>query len=247
MNNNKKVLLSALFLFSCVTAVITWVDPKPSSLVWQLRCWSSAIAFLSAAILIWAMRRADRAPDFLRQLGMPAFEMKGLCFSIVPEQIEDRLRLNVFFQNRHARPCHGHVVVRASKGFWLNRPDARSFVFSIECGGAEFGRVFAEIGVPLALQGQKQSFDVAARIDYPKGRGRMLRFRDGLVVGRAGGDALRLGIALAAAATGSIHISKPAQIKLVMPRGVRDVVDTESLIARESLWLPDGGSNERRD
>jgi hypothetical protein len=237
MNNNKKVLLAALLLFSCVTAAIAWVDPKPSFTVWQLRGWSTAISLLSVALLVWAMRRPDRAPDFLRQLGMPAFEMKGLRFSIVPDQIEDRWRLNVFFQNRYDRPCRGHVVVRTSKGFWMNRPDARTFVFAVDCEGGGFARAAMEVGVPVALQGQKQSFDVAAKIEYPNGRGRMLRFRDGLAVGKAGGDAFRIGLTVAAAATGSIVLSKPAQFKIVFPRGVRDVIET-SEVTYESLWRP---------
>src|SRR6185295_14632493 len=101
-----------------------------------------------------------------------------------------------------------------------SRPDDRCISLGVECEGGEFGRLSMEIGVPLHLQGTQQSFDVTASARYPYGKGRMLRCRDGLVVGEAGGEAFRAALTIAAAATGHIHMLNQARCKMTLPRGV---------------------------
>src|SRR5688500_16359909 len=80
------------------------------------------------------------------------------------------------------KPCVGRVALRAARNFFLDRNRFETIACEIPCAPAAYG--VARIPVPLSatIQGKRQSFGVGASVDFPYGRGRTLRFRDGIVV-----------------------------------------------------------------
>jgi hypothetical protein len=177
------------------------------------------------------MLRRDRAPDLLRSVTPKPFECGGLCFLPTVESIEGATCLTVWFQNRYSKPCIPTIRLHA--------PDERWQLENIEfaADGAEFGVFRRAINIPDYLLGRKITFEITGKNHFPDGRGRMVRFRDGLVVGQLSQKALNV-ITVAAAATGHIHVARTARVELEFPSESRTIDEIEHPDAIETLWVP---------
>lgn len=236
MGESGKASLAVLFMLCAGTAAVVWSDTQPSAATWAIRWSATGVGTLSISLLLWSMWRRDRVPDFLRQLTRRFFERDGFCFVLVPKLIDGRAKLLLFYQNRYERSCRAQVVLTFSHGFFLTRAHSSCLNLGVECDGGEFGVLTVDWQEPVQLHGASQSFDVSANVEYPFGHGRMLRFRDGMRVGKAGVDGFRLALTVAAAATGHIHISRPARVSLMFPTGTAEATPTEASIHRRTLW-----------
>lgn len=130
------------------------------------------------------------------------------------------------------------MVLNPSQQFFLNRRPVGSYRIEVECEGGAFGVISRPWGIPASFQGQIQSFDVAAHVEYPEKRGRLLRYQDGLRVGEAR-KAVWSGVLTVAAATGGmIVLTKPALIKLRLPGDVDESVPDDAPLINQTLWRP---------
>lgn len=237
MNESFKATLGAVIFFGCIGAV-TWLVDPPQGETWQykVRWISLALIVLPTVLLVWASRRKDKAPDFLRQHFGTYFERDGFCFVVRPEVKDGVCQLSVYFQNRYENSCRASVLLSPSSFFFKSNEPIQTLTFGVECEGASFGRIYAPWPVPAGSQGKVASLDVAASVQYPQGRGQLLRYRDGLRVGAASADFWREGLVLAGALTGAIVISRPARMKFTLPTGVAAQLAEPPKSHTESLW-----------
>ncbi len=93
------------------------------------------------------------------------------------------------------------------------------------------------LSVPTRYQGAVQKFDIGARVQFPQGRGKMLRFRDGIRVGSARFQQKRDHVlTVAAAAAGIVLITHPASIKLRLPQNVAESTPEDAAIDTIEIW-----------
>lgn len=233
MPESLKAVVSLAFGIFLMATIFVWCDPEP---MWLARVGFPVGAAVTLLALVWSKKRADLAPDFLLGAAGSYYERDGFCFAIVPTVEKGRLFLNVFFQNRYERGSRAQVVIRPSKGFFMSRGPMAQLTMAVECPGGGYGVTRIPFAVPRKFQGMTQSFDVAGQTSYPKGRGVMLRFHDGIGVGRASFDAWREIATVAAAFAGIIIVSRPAKCKVPLPDGVADWISDETPIRTEILW-----------
>jgi hypothetical protein len=182
--------------------------------------------------------RPDEAPDYLRKQEGNYFNRGGFCFSVRPVKLNGACFFDVWFQNQHEMPCTGRVVLRPARGFFLTRASIEAFGVEIHSPSAAFGIARLAVPVPHPFQGTRQSFEIGASVVYPEGRGRLLRFHDGLVVRSNSDFGNAFGTTLTAAGllTGQLILSKPATITFALPGGVADSFPQEMPVQVEILW-----------
>ena len=227
MSESIKAVCCVMLIAAFIAGVIVWMDDQPNRVTWCLRIGCPIAAILAIGLILKLHFRADAAPDYLRrQAGDNFFNRGGFCFAFRAVAADGICYLEAYFQNQRDQPCLGRIALRPARGFLLGRAKIETIRFEIDCQPAAFG--VARIPVPLTakLQGKRQSFEVGASVDYPQGKGRRLRFRDGIFLrtnsnfGNAFGTALTVGGAM----TGQIVLSKPATAKIDLPSGVAEDV-----------------------
>jgi hypothetical protein len=122
----------------------------------------------------------------------------------------------------------------------LTRAKLDAIAFEIPCDGGAFGVVSIPVPLPRNVQGRRQAFDVGASVDYPEGRGRRLRFRDGIFL-RANSqfrDSFRTGVTLLGTLAGGVVLSSPAKITLDLPTDVAEETPADAEPQRQVLWKP---------
>jgi hypothetical protein len=94
------------------------------------------------------------------------------------------------------------------------------------------------VPLPQSAQGTRQKFDVGASVEYPTGRGRRLRYREGIAIPHNStfGNAFGKAVALAGAAAGVIVFSHPASIMINLPTGVAETIPEDSMPTVETRW-----------
>src|SRR4051794_17821405 len=215
------------FLLVCtVTAVlfgiVSWMIPVSSEPgIWWVRIGALAILVVLFFVYRWVWNRKDLAPDFFAAT-KHFFEKDGFTFVLGTETINGVCHLLVTFQNRYERDCEASVLVQASERMLAPHkllPDAR---VSVACGPAAFGKAWGPWAIPKELRGKSISVDVTASCKYPKGRGKMLRYRAGLNVGTAPQSVVSDSIKLIGA-LGGFHGGAPARARLLLPEDVISV------------------------
>ena len=214
---------------------IAWLIPATKEPgVWWFRFGGILALVLITAYYQWASRRKDLAPDFFN--GMNSFfEKDGFTFVVGTEVSASECHLCVHFQNRYTRECEATVLVRTSERFLAPQrhlPDAR---VSLTCEPGAFGKAICNWPLPLELQGKKVLVDVMAKRKYPQGRGKLIRFRSGLMVGSVPGSAISdvlkfLGI------FGGIHGGQSARTELLLPSGVASNLGVGTEERTQTLW-----------
>jgi hypothetical protein len=236
VGESTKSVLCVLALIGGGVAFFAWGAAPPLNSKVVAVC-SGAIAVAALGLVIWAQFRRDKVPDFLRPLVGSFFERGGLCFALRPEAKNGRCVMEVWFQNRHTEPCHGSIAIRPSIKFLLNRNQLSTLNIRVDCPAAGFGLVEIPLPVPQKYQGTIQSFDIGADVNYPSGRGQMVRFHDGTSVGSAGFDPLGpIALTLAAAATGHVLWTSPARCQVPMPEDVAEDLPDDTRIESRIVW-----------
>ena len=219
MGQSFRATLGALIILTGLPAALFWaVQPiQGASWIWIGRIGCSLVALVSAVVLIWAKTRKSKAPDFLAEICANYFERNGLCFAIVPQIVGTHCQLSIYYQNRYEHPCEGLIWIVPTNVAFKDVSSLPEFKLNIACAGGEFGRMFCLCGLPLQFKGKPILWNVSAMTKYPKGRGQLLRLRDGLRVGTeakisAGREVLRFAGALM-----HFHSEKPARIAIKFP------------------------------
>lgn len=125
-------------------------------------------------LLAWTYLRPDILPDFLKGLRGRRMERDGLCLLCAGASHEGVFTLMVFFQNRHTGRCLARVILSPISAYQLDVP-----LLELDCPGGGFGVALVPWLVPPESRGHDISFRLFSRPEYPEGRGRMVRFRDG--------------------------------------------------------------------
>lgn len=235
MSESVQAVLALVMIVGIMGSVITWSFDKIDL---STRVGFTATALGAFGLLVWSMRRRDKAPDFLKKIAPSHFERTGFCFTIGSRVDKGVAFIEIHFQNRYERASRAQVVLQPARGFFLNRPNLGTLTVEIECAGGGFGVTSVPWGIAKKFQGKKQSLDVGAKVTYPNGRGKMIRYRGGMQVGNASVDMWKGILTVAAAAGGMIVISKSAKVKLMIPNDVEEFVDDDLPIVTKTLWTP---------
>ena len=238
MRETFKVFSVVVLLFAAPAAAVAWFDDRPNSTGHLLRYACPVLCVLAIATFLKIHFRADEVPDYLRQQVGTYFNRDGFCFAILPTAMNGVCLFEVYFQNQHEKRCIGRVALRPARGFFLDRARMESIILKVDCEPAAFGVARIAIPLPEKLQGRRQSFEVGASVEYPDGKGRRLRFADGIIL-RANsnfGNAFDTALTVAGALSGQIVYSSPATATIDLPKGVAEDV-TESLEPEiDTVW-----------
>ncbi len=243
MGQSARAVLQAVVLFVGIAAVISWCPlGMPTAAAWAMRLGTTGVTG-TAGWLLWryGRRRAEVLPDLLARTAGNYFERDGFCFAFVPGVTADgQSWMRVFFQNRFERPCRGRAVLRPpSRHLSLGRWPLPTVDVTVDCDGAAFGVYRTPWPVPAKLQGRVAKCDVAGAVRYPNGRGQMVRFRDGLRAGSAGGDLAKAALTVSMAAVGGLYVSRPARMQVKLPLGVGERPADGAAASVQILWRPD--------
>jgi hypothetical protein len=227
-------------LMVCTVAVVlfggvAWLIPASEEHgVWWFRFGGILALIMIVAYYQRASRRKDLAPDYFNGI-KSFFEKDGFAFIVGTEVSGNECHLCVHFQNRYERECEATVMVRTSERFLAPQrhlPDAK---ISLTCGPGAFGKATCNWPLPLELQGKNVLMDVSAKRKYRRGRGKMLRFRSGLMVGSVPDSAI-LDVVKFVGVFGGIHGGKSARTQLLLPSGVASNLRVETEQKTQTLW-----------
>jgi hypothetical protein len=238
MGESFKAVCSILIIASMAGTAIAWLDESPSEAMKWTRIISPLVGVVALGVLLKAHFRKDIVPDYLYAFNGKYFNRGGFCFSINTSLVGGICYLEAYFQNQYDQPCMGRIALRPARGFWLTRANIDTVGFDILCDGAAFG--IARIPVPLVkdVQGKKQSIEVGASVDYPQGKGRRLRFRDGIFLHTNSQfkNAFGTTLAIAGAATGKIVLVTPATATIILPFNAVEEIHREIQSEIRILW-----------
>jgi hypothetical protein len=198
------------------------------------------IAVAAVGWFVFDSLRRDRAPDFLKKHFKSFFDGGGLGFVIVPCEDRGVCRFEVYFQNRYERPCRATVGLRPASGLFNSQPFFPPVFIEIDCPGGAFGHTSCPVGVPYEAAGQVIAFSVGARVVYPQGKGRILRYRDGITLRydhnfHSTFVSVFQGLALLG---GGLLFSRPAGTTMTIPYGVEEFVPIQARERTEIHWQP---------
>ncbi len=180
MGETAKAVCVLVLLIASITAAAAWIDDRPNAMVWSFRIGSSLLAVAALGLILKLQFRADLAHDYLRDYAKQYFNRDGFCFAFAATVVDGIAYLDAIFQNQYENPCLGRIALRPAQGFFMNRAKIETIAYEIELGPAAYGVARLAIPIPGKLQGQRQSFEVGASAYFPDGKGRRLRFQDGL-------------------------------------------------------------------
>ena len=239
MSESVKSVCALVFAVALIGGILAWLLDQPGPTMWAFRIGCPVVALAALAVILGLQGRKDLAPDYLhRQVG-GYFNRDGFCFGFGTVEKRGICVLEAYFQNQMDQPSVGRIALRPAKGFWLSRAPIESITFEISCEPGAFGVVRMPLPVPEKLQGKTQSFEVGASVKYPSGKGRKVRFRDGIFLRTNSKFGNKFGTALtvAGAAGGMIVLNSPATVKLRLPDDVAETLP-ENLPASKvkTLW-----------
>ena len=239
MNQSIKSVLALIILICLGASIMGWATHSRGRLpdyVYWMRA-SGILLVPTIALLAWADFRRDLLPDILKKCAGGYFEQDGFCFAIRSGVKDGHFAWNVLFQNRYERPCKALVAFRpATRFIGFGRADLPEVRIEIDCDGGSFGSATVPYGIPQAYQGKKQRFEVVAVSRYPQGKGKMLRFRQGMRVGKRNKSGADVAVTLLSAMALHAHFKTPARIEVRLP----DKVSTEGAgeANQKVLWRP---------
>lgn len=224
MRESVKASLAFVCLVSAVVSAILWFGLDRATTVGPL--WLLGVPLVGLASLVTLLRMQfarDKLPDFLSQIEKRFYERDGFCFAVLPSVADGLCWVNIFFQNKYERRCQAVVLLRPSFGFWLTTRDIQNVMVTIPCEPAGFGQVSVPLPIPQQYQGKRQRLDVGASVKYPEGRGQILRFRDGMRVGKHNfHNAASVHLAVTLLTLGQVRLSKPATLTFTLPTDVAE-------------------------
>lgn len=231
--------MSALGMFvGVIAAVIAWFTDRPDAITWGFRLGGPALALLGLGLILKLHFRADLAPDYLRDHFQRYFNRDGFCFALIGTEIEGIAYMDAYFQNQYDQPCFGRIAARPARGFLMGRVKIETIIFEIECAPGGFGFARIAIPIPQELQGKRQSFEVGAFVHFANGKGRRLRFHDGVFLRSDSdfGNSVGTALLVAGAATGAIVLKKPATTTVELPFGVAEDLPENLEPEIRTLW-----------
>jgi hypothetical protein len=189
MRESVKVVAVLIFCVSATVAAVVWFDDRPTQTTWVCRivCSLLAVAAVGVFLRVHYWSKPDLVPDFLGRECRSFFERSGLCFSILPTCEDGVCIVTAMFQNRYDHRCTARIALRPVVGVFrsakkLFQNDFSTIVFDISCGAGSFGIAGIPLAVPRSRQDKELILRIGATVDYPEGKGKKLRFRDGIPI-----------------------------------------------------------------
>jgi hypothetical protein len=238
MGESTKAVSAFVMIIASIATAVAWIADRPDATTWAFRIGSPLLALASLGFILKLHARADLAHDYLRERTGSYFNRDGFCFALIPDVIDRTAYICAYFQNQYDQPSIGRIALRPARGFFMGRANIDAITYEVECAPAAFG--FARIAVPIPqkLQGKRQSFEVGASVEYPNGKGRRLRFHDGIFLrtNTNFGNGFRTAVTIAGAAGGAIVLSKPATATMDLPLGVGEELSAPHPPEIVTLW-----------
>jgi hypothetical protein len=237
MHESIKAICVVVIVAAVITGSVAWIDDRPNTTTWVLRTIPVAITIVALSVFLWLHGRRDLAPDLLAARVGRYFDRNGFCFQFLPSDVDGTCVFLLMFQNRYEKPCTARVALRPVT---FGGAHETLVHMPLNCPGAAFGVAKREVGIPAKLQGKKVSFDVGADVEYPDGKGRMLRFKDATVLRRDTNfvDKFARTTSILALFGGHLLIHRPVRIKYTLPTNVATDVPTLVPEPAEILWKP---------
>ena len=238
MGASTKAVISLFMIVALVVALFSWIEDRPDQTTWIVRVSSLVVAGLFLAALLKLHFRPDQAPDYLRAACGEYFNRGGFCFSFTAGVEDGACLLQAYYQNQFSHACIGRIALRPARGFFLTRAKIDTITFEIPCEAGGFGIATLPIPLPAEVQGKSQSFEVGASVEYPRGKGKRLRFRDGILIRTNSkfGDSFSTAVTVAGALTGTLVLSTPATVSIVLPSGVAEDLAFKREPRIQSKW-----------
>lgn len=238
MGESTKAVCGLLMIVGIIAAAMAWVDDRPGATTWAFRIGGIVLTLAALFAILKLHSRADLARDYLRETVGTYFNRDGFCFGV--EAVADRgvAYMLAHFQNQRDVPSVGRIALRPARGFLLGREKIETITYEIECEPAAFGVARIPMPLPEKIQGKTQAFDVGASVSYPQGKGQRLRSFYGafLRTNAKFSKGFTTAITVAGAAGGAIVMSKPATVKVELPRNVRERIPRQLIPEVKTLW-----------
>ena len=237
MESVKAVMVVAM-LAAVGVAAIAWTTDRPDAMTWGFRIGSPVVALVIAGVLVRRYFRKDLAHDYLRDFVGSYFNRDGFGFSCVATAVDGVAFMDVYFQNQYDKPCLGRVALRPARGFFSLRANIETLVFQIQCAPGAYGIARLPLPIPAKCQGTRQTFEVGASVFYHDGKGKRLRFHDGVFIGADTNfqDVFGTGLAVTALMTGSVVLTTPATISVDLPDDVAEEVEATIWPEIKTFW-----------
>lgn len=238
MGESTKSVCVLLMIVGAVLAAFAWTADHPDAMTWALRIGTLAAILLPLGLLLKLHYRHDLEPDYLRAVTGNYFNRDGFCFAFAVTAIERTAFMEAYFQTQRDVPCVGRIAMRPNRDFWMSRAKIDAILFEIDCQPGAFGVARMAIPIPVDRQGKQQSFEVGAAVDYPAGKGRRIRYHDGVFL-RANtkfADSFRTALMIGSAVTGQIHLFEPETVTVTLPIGVADEISDPIDAQIETIW-----------
>ena len=163
----------------CLLAAWTCYLESSAKSGWMVFWLLCATLCLAGMVGMWF--HPDKAADLLSQAGLDYLEREGLCFALGPVVEGGQCQLTVLYQNRYDTPCSAELLLKPE--YDSAKEMVKRLRLRLQCEGAGSGQESVLWPIPTELQCQTITYQIGADVDYPHGRGQMVRFRDGTQVG----------------------------------------------------------------
>lgn len=207
-------------------AAISWMPlDDPGAALWSVRIVFTIVAVLGLVLFVVGLPPQDELPDHLRLLSKGKhFDQDGFAFLPACSARDGVGYLEILFQNQRDCKMIGCVVLQPHADSF-RETGCKAAYFEVYCEASAFGVARLPIAVPYDQQGQIHFFNVGVRVEFPGGKGGLLRFGRGLQVGVI--DAASLAVACGKAPVSIANllevspvVSFPARIGLLLPMDV---------------------------
>lgn len=235
MSESKKALVQlGIIIGGFITFFARFFYQEASVLIWFFRIASIITTIFLLVFLITYYRTKDLVPDFLNQGCNLCFERDGFCFRLKPYVKEGVMFVLVAFQNRYDKHCKAYLALKLFSGL-LEKDTLMQKILDIECPPAGYGTVNFPCAIPQKFQGKRARIEMGVDINYPEGKGKMLRFRDGIHVGVPN---LTTSLTPLKALLGLLvgYQSYPAYLRFTLPSSVKDNVLNNLVSELKIIW-----------
>lgn len=223
MSESRKALVQFGIIICGFIIFFAWMYSPATYLVWIFRIVPILITFIFILLLVQYYRKKDLVPDYLLRDFGRYFERDGFCFSlriIVENKI---VFVEVGFQNRYDQCSKVHIGLKFFSGAFESNSVVQES-FDIECPSVGYGIIKVPLAIPGKYQGKQARAEVGADVYYPKGKGKLVRYRDGIHVGRPKFTSKWTPLKVLLGILFVRYISKPAYVRFTLPADVKEKI-----------------------
>lgn len=240
MPRTLRTFLHLVFIAAVVVTPGVWVATPVSSVIWSFRFAAPILAIIVGWVLLRNATATETLHNHLHDIASHYFERSGLCFRIQLESIDGICHLAVYYQGRYSGTATTQILLvpRPATG----RNPFPNINVDLVCRNASFGVVRIPLPIATADQGRQVNCEVYADVAYLAGRGRKVRFQEGIPVtsitlqGRYQ-FAIRLGVALPSPYRR--YESLPTGTILKLPVFVAESLPANAVRTQQTLARPD--------